>query len=32
VVLLSPASASYDQFDDFEHRGNAFRRVVEALA
>jgi UDP-N-acetylmuramoylalanine--D-glutamate ligase len=32
VVLLSPASASYDQFDDFEHRGNAFRRIVEGLA
>jgi UDP-N-acetylmuramoylalanine--D-glutamate ligase len=31
VVLLSPASASYDQFDDFEHRGNAFRRIVEGL-
>jgi UDP-N-acetylmuramoylalanine--D-glutamate ligase len=32
VVLLSPASASYDQFDDFEHRGNVFRRIVEELA
>ena len=32
VVLLSPASASYDQFDDFEDRGDAFRRLVEALA
>jgi UDP-N-acetylmuramoylalanine--D-glutamate ligase len=32
VVLLSPASASYDQFDDFEHRGAVFRRLVEELA
>jgi UDP-N-acetylmuramoylalanine--D-glutamate ligase len=32
VVLLSPASASFDQFDDFEHRGETFRRIVEELA
>jgi UDP-N-acetylmuramoylalanine--D-glutamate ligase len=31
IVLLSPAAASYDQFDDFEHRGNEFRRLVEEL-
>jgi len=30
VVLLSPACASYDQFDDFEQRGDAFRALVEA--
>ena len=31
IVLLSPATASFDQFDNFEHRGDTFRRIVEEL-
>jgi UDP-N-acetylmuramoylalanine--D-glutamate ligase len=31
VVLLSPASASYDQYKSFEHRGRHFRDLAEAL-
>ena len=31
VVLLSPACASYDQFKDFEQRGDTFRKLVATL-
>jgi UDP-N-acetylmuramoylalanine--D-glutamate ligase len=31
TVLLSPACASFDQFRDFEDRGDQFRKLVEGL-
>ena len=32
VVMLSPACASFDQFSDYEARGDTFRRAVEGLS
>lgn len=31
VVLLSPASTSFDMFNNFEERGNLFKELVNAL-
>ncbi|MDQ6700396.1 MAG: UDP-N-acetylmuramoyl-L-alanine--D-glutamate ligase, partial [Acidobacteriota bacterium] len=31
TVLLAPACASFDQFQNFEHRGNTFKEIVRAL-
>lgn len=31
VVLLSPGCSSYDQFQNFEHRGDEFKRIVRGL-
>jgi UDP-N-acetylmuramoylalanine--D-glutamate ligase len=31
AVLLAPACASFDQFENFEHRGRVFKELVHAL-
>lgn len=31
VVLLSPACASFDMFESYEHRGREFKRIVNSL-
>jgi UDP-N-acetylmuramoylalanine--D-glutamate ligase len=31
IVLLSPACASFDMYDNFEHRGNEFKKAVDRL-
>ncbi|MEY3170075.1 MAG: UDP-N-acetylmuramoylalanine--D-glutamate ligase, partial [Pseudomonadota bacterium] len=32
VILLSPSAASFDQYKNFEHRGNIFKKLVKKYA
>lgn len=31
IIVLSPACASFDKFDNFEHRGNTFKSIVHKI-
>ena len=31
VVLLAPACSSFDQFENYEHRGRAFKQLVAQI-
>jgi UDP-N-acetylmuramoylalanine--D-glutamate ligase len=31
VVLLAPACSSFDQFENYEHRGTTFKQLVKEL-
>ncbi len=32
IIVLSPACASFDKFENFEHRGNTFKDIVHKIA
>jgi len=32
IVLLAPACASFDQFQNYEHRGRVFKELVRSLS
>ena len=32
IVILAPACASFDQFQNYEHRGHVFKEAVQSLA
>jgi UDP-N-acetylmuramoylalanine--D-glutamate ligase len=32
IVLLAPACSSFDQFENYEHRGRTFRKIVHEMS